>query len=209
MTYDLGPSPVTPVERLLLLNDDRKWEDFIEDCVRELANKEQYVSVDRLGGAGDKGRDICAYLEPQATTDNSWDLYQAKYYSSTGMSPGNFFPEVAKFFDMVHLKNYSKPRKYYLCTLKIGSSLHDCFKDSIKFKNDFIQMVIDKKGILGIYKIKSNIDDYINYVKEFDFSIFDYLLPKDLIEIHSTSPNHWKRFGELPLRGADPKPCKL
>ncbi|MEO4110541.1 ABC-three component system protein [Acinetobacter pittii] len=203
MSYDLNPLPITATEKLLLLDDD-KWEDFIEDCIRELIKKEKYVKVSRLGGSGDKGRDICAYLEQEAIKDGSWDLYQAKYYRSTSMGRSNFFPELAKFFDMVISKQYSIPRKYYLCALKIGSTLHDCFINKSEFKKQFKKQVIEKKGVLNGYEIKSNIEKYLSYVENFDFSIFDYYIPKDLLEIHSTSPNHWKRFGELPLRGTDP-----
>ncbi|SPL72648.1 hypothetical protein KPC_3826 [Acinetobacter stercoris] len=65
-------------------------------------------------------------------------------------------------------------------------------------------MTIEKNGDFNSYKIKSKLNDFLSYIKNFDFSIISYYLPKDLIKIHSTSINHWHLFGELPLRGDDP-----
>lgn len=204
MSYNLGPNPVTPVERLFLLNDDQKWEDFIEDCVIELKNKENYKNIIKLGGAGDKGRDICAYLEVNSANENTWDLYQAKYYNSESMNPTNFYPELAKFFDMLISGEYTKPRKYYLCALKIGSTLHDLFMESENFKTHFLEKIEKNNGVFSNYTVKAEINAFKKFVKDFNFTIFHYFLPKDLIAIHSTSPKHWEKFGELPRRGEDP-----
>jgi len=52
--------------------------------------------VKQLGGAGDGGRDVEARLVP-ALIVGEWNLYQAKHYNA-GITPSEFFPELAKFF---------------------------------------------------------------------------------------------------------------
>ena len=49
---------------------DDSWESFIEESVRQLGKENNYYQVLRLGGAGDKGRDVASYTlkEPAAGT---------------------------------------------------------------------------------------------------------------------------------------------
>lgn len=60
-----GPPDPTPEQRLFLMNDE-DWEVFIEECARQLMSEGQYEQVHRLGGAGDRGRDVCGYLQTHA-----------------------------------------------------------------------------------------------------------------------------------------------
>lgn len=72
--YHPGPVEPTPQQRLLLM-DDVQWESFIERCARQLEKEGQYAQVLKLGGANDKGRDICGYTVHPPASD-TWDLYQ-------------------------------------------------------------------------------------------------------------------------------------
>lgn len=110
--YQPGPVEPTPQQRLLLM-DDVQWESFIERCARQLEKEGQYAQVLKLGGANDKGRDICGYTVHPPASD-TWDLYQAKYYSST-LSPSQIVGELAKFLSCVQDGSYTCPRRYYLC----------------------------------------------------------------------------------------------
>ena len=77
--------------------NDKQWEAFIESCcVLDDGIRGKYVSVKRLGGPGDAGRDVEARLVPDLIIDQ-WDLYQAKHYQHQ-LAPSDFFPELAKFF---------------------------------------------------------------------------------------------------------------
>lgn len=60
LIYHSGPQQPTPEQRLRLM-DDTQWEASIEQCARQLMAEWQYAYVIRLGGAGDKGRDVCGY----------------------------------------------------------------------------------------------------------------------------------------------------
>ncbi len=126
-----GPEQPSPEQRLLLL-DDTKWESFIEQCARQLMTEGHYTQVIRMGGAGDKGRDVCGYSE-QLPSEETWDLYQAKYYTDT-LSPSSFAPELAKFLSCVFAKDYTRPRNYFICALKVGPALHDLVLNPEKFK---------------------------------------------------------------------------
>lgn len=197
-----NPLPVSPLVKLSGYND-KEWEIFIEECIDELKVTYAYKRVIAFGGAGDKGRDICAYTQEESV-ESSWDLYQAKHYGSVSTNPSNFFPELAKFFDMLISNEYTIPNRYFLCTLKMGSKLKDCFLNREKFKLQFIDYVLIKNGIFTSYTIQNDINIFINYIKNFDFKILKFLTPKELLEIHTTSKYHYRRFGELPLRENDP-----
>lgn len=195
-----------PISSLVKLSGygDKEWEIFIEECVDELKIKNNYLRVLNFGGAGDKGRDICAYTQ-NGSIESTWDLYQAKHYGSVSTSPSNFFPELAKFFDMLISNEYSIPNKYILCTLKMGSKLKDLFLNKKKFKEDFLKIIEEKKGRFKQYTITNDLQIFLNFVKNFNFDILEFLTPKELIEIHKSSNHHFRRFGELPLRDSDPK----
>lgn len=194
--------PISPLVKLSGYND-KEWEIFIEECVDELKSTNNYIRVINFGGAGDKGRDICAYTQDESTK-STWDLYQAKHYGSVSTNPSNFFPELAKFFDMLISNEYSIPNKYILCTLKIGSKLKDYFLNKEKYKLDFIKFVKEKNGVFSTYTIQNELDVFINYVEKFNFKLLTFLTPKELLEIHKTSKNHFRRFGELSHREDDP-----
>lgn len=202
MLYNNTPLPVAPIVKLSGY-DDKEWELFIEECVDVLTKEKGYKRIIGFGGAGDKGRDICAYTENESI-ENTWDLYQAKHYGANSTTPTNFFPELAKFFDMLVSNQYSIPREYFLCTLRIGPKLIDYFLNKNKFKEEFINAVIKSKGIFPKYRISVDLKIYLDFLNNFNFQIFNFLTPKELIIIHKNSPHHWRRFGELPLREKDP-----
>ena len=189
-----GPAQPSPEQRLLLL-DDKKWESFIERCARQLMAEGHYSQVIRMGGSGDKGRDVCGYTELQPT-DDSWDLYQAKYYADT-LSPSVFSSDLAKVLSCVFAKDYARPRNYFICALKIGPSLHDLVMNPENFRKWTLQQW--EKG--GFGAARPGIKKFIN---DFPFSIFRVKTSADLLEIHSRSDAHWEVFGVLAPREPNP-----
>ena len=149
LTYHPGPEQPTPEQRLLLM-DDKSWEAFIEQCARQLKTEGLYTQVIHLGGAGDKGRDVCGY-SAQLPTEGTWDLYQGKYYAGT-LSPSDFAPELAKFLFCVFSNEYTRPRNYYICALKVGPRLHDYVLNPDTFKAWLLTEWKDKKGNFGTFK---------------------------------------------------------
>lgn len=189
-----GPEQPSPEQRLLLL-DDTKWESFIERCARQLMAEGHYSQVIRMGGAGDKGRDVCGYTKTLPTAD-SWDLYQAKYYADT-LSPSGFSPELAKFLSCVFAKEYTRPKNYFICALKIGPSLHDLVLNPESFRAWTLEQW--KKGGFGATR-----PDFKKFINDFPFSIFRVKTSADLLEIHSRSDKHWEVFGVLAPREPNP-----
>lgn len=198
--YHLGPREVTPEERLYLLDEDQ-WEGFIEDCARQLLDEGDYVHVQLLGGAGDKGRDVCGYTQ-KAHDKGTWDLYQGKFYKDT-LSPSQFLPDIAKFIYYVFNGDYTLPRNYFICTLKIGTSLFDL----VNKPEEMRKYVLDnwkKKGSFASFKV-SITQDLEDYIHSFPFEVFDVKTPKDLLNIHARNEKkHWEKFGVIAQRGADP-----
>jgi len=198
--YHPGPQPPTPEERLFLMSDE-VWEKFIEECARQLKTEGQYKHVVRMGGAGDKGRDVCGYTadKPKGGT---WDLYQAKHYAGT-LSPSEFAPELAKFLSCVQNGDYTCPRKYFVCALRVGPSLLDLILNPDKMYKWILNEWKIKKGKFGsnTYNLTSELEKFI---QKFQFGIIKNKTPADLLEIHSRSDKHWEQFGILGHREPNP-----
>jgi hypothetical protein len=193
--YAPGPPAPTPEQRLLLMDEDQ-WELFIERCARQLLQEGQYVHVQHLGGAGDKGRDVCGYLKHGPPQESEWDLYQGKYYEGS-LSPSEFAPELAKFLVHVFDGTYTRPRHYFVCALKLGTSLFDRLRQPDKLREYILENWPDKPRALTA--------DLRAFVEQFPFAIFRNKTPADLLDIHARNPAmHWKHFGILDARAPNP-----
>jgi hypothetical protein len=195
-----GPPEPTPEERLLLMNDT-DWEAFIEECARQLMAEGNYSQVHRLGGAGDKGRDVCGYTKSLPEID-SWDLYQAKHYAGT-LSPSEFAPELAKFLFSVFSGAYTRPRSYFLCPLRLGVKLLDHILNPEQMRLWILEEWKKKDGQWGSYT-KSLSSELEEFIEAFPFDIIKAKSPADLLEVHQRTASHWSRFGVLGRR--DPNP---
>ena len=68
---------ITPKERLALMDEDT-YEELVAIWAFACL-KSKYKDVYRIGGAGDKGRDVCAYID---LSEDKYDLYQCKHYKN-------------------------------------------------------------------------------------------------------------------------------
>lgn len=146
-----------------------QWEKFIETaCLYRPINGSRYVQVNRLGNAGDAGRDIEARLV-DALLNDKWDLYQAKHYANR-LTPGNAFGELAKFFTNLAAGVFSMPRRYYFCSPQnAGPDLHDLFAKPDEFKTFFVRAW--SAGTTGMKDwVKALTPEVRKVVQEFDFS---------------------------------------
>jgi len=198
--YHPGPSAPTPQQRLLMLDDDG-WEAFIENCVQQRKAEGEYIRIQRLGGAGDKGRDICGYQQDQPL-EGAWDLYQAKCYEGP-LGPAEFAPELAKFFHHLLIKSYYRPRNYFICARQdVGTKLYDILMNSDKANDWLLNYWHEKQNVLGGFLLTQEMEVL---VKNYPFSNIKNIRPADLLEIHSRNEEkHWETFGVLGRRGADP-----
>src|SRR5688572_17060604 len=99
--------PIPAIDRLRLMGHE-EWEDFILEWAYSL--KAKYGSVERCGGAGDRGRDVVAY-EMNGQTD-TWDNYQCKHYDHA-LHPGDVWCELGKLCYYTFVGEYAFPREYF------------------------------------------------------------------------------------------------
>lgn len=181
-----------------------RWEQFIEDaCVERRLGTKRYAQVKRLGNSGDAGRDVEARLIP-ALQAGRWDLFQAKHYGSR-LSPGNAFPELAKFFVNLAEGVFPAPRHYYFCSPQnAGPDLHDLLAAPVNLKQ---RLLSDwAVGATGLKDWKHKLTPPISaLVQGFNFSIFQECLVRDILRWHALNqPKHFELFGIEPERGSDP-----
>ncbi|MCQ4163851.1 ABC-three component system protein [Tahibacter harae] len=201
---------IQPSAQILLLNPEQ-WEEFILVATRGrvLADGNHYAVAKRMGGAGDGGRDIEARFD-QALVEDGWDLYQAKHYAH-GLTPGDAFPEMAKFFKQLALKTYPRPKTYYICCPRaVGNDLHNLMAAGASaFKTAFLNAWkaentgMKRRAAELTLEVQAAIDD-------FDFDRFVECPVHDLLAWHSRNKSaHYELFGIVAERGDDaPMPAQ-
>lgn len=185
-----GGTPQPAIRRLQSYSDV-EFEEFVYELVHGCWTR-QYEQVVRLGGAGDRGRDIAAY----ARYPDIWDLYQCKHYDSP-LAPAEFWVELGKLCHYSFTGAYAVPRHYYVVTSRgLGPALHDLLTRPGDLNAPLIAQWDGKcrKGITSKQDIVLE-KDFRLYVEKFDFSIVRELPPLDLIELHSRTRYHAVRFG--------------
>ncbi len=171
-------------------HDENDYELIIEDWQRVYLG-EKYVKVERLGGPGDKSRDILC-------TDNNDDLwiYQCKYYSDA-ISKNEIFPEVAKCCYYCYKQEYKvkgvpkTPKKYYFVSPKgVTIGMRDLFEDPTRLKSELIAAwaTLCKKRITKTEEVLLE-GELSSYINNFDFSIFYHITPEEFVEDYKKSPN--------------------
>jgi hypothetical protein len=196
MSNHPGPSPITPEQRVVLMNADQ-WEDFILECCEQQRIENKYVLVKKLGGTGDKGRDIAAYLKfpPKA---GEWDMYQAKAYQNS-LAPSDLLADLAKFIFNVFNKTYTMPRNYYICgTRDVGTTLFTMLEHPDKLREWILEKWKEKDGNFVTFKQKLT-PKLETFIKTFDVKVIKEMKVSSLLAIHSRSSKHWAQFGALPL----------
>lgn len=190
---------VLPVKRVEIFTAD-EWESFIEEWLD--VKKKDYKKIEKLAGAGDKGRDVVASIEENISHDNSWDCYQCKHYDKP-LVPSQIWVEIAKIIYYTYKKDYSVPRKYFFTAPKgCGTSLSTLLDNPTELRNE-LKANWDQycKNKITTTTDISLTNGFLSYFDSFDFSIFGKVSVKTIIEEHKNHPNHLIRFGGgLPLR---------
>jgi len=202
LRYIIKPGAYPPAAQVRLW-DDKKWERFVETCCKvqgseTKANSLKYVSVRRLGGKGDKGRDIEALIAKPRAID-AWDLYQCKHYKNP-LNRGDLYPELSKFFGHLVKDSYPRPANYFICApLDCGNDLYDLLSDAKKLKADFVSAWSNED--LGLRKPTP---EEASYVASFDFKRIKEMPVSNLIQIHAADiEDHYRLFGITPERPLD------
>lgn len=181
---------IPAIDRLKIMSPD-DFEDFIYEWIKGYLKDKYNKGVKRLGGAGDKGRDVVGYKD-----DDSIDIYQCKHYSSQ-LSPSVFMVELGKLIYYTYCKHLIYPKNYYIITTcGVGPKLYDLINNPAKMKEKLIstwskycQDGITKKKVIPL---DVELEKYIN---ECDFSVISSIEPLDIIEQHSKTSYHATRFG--------------
>lgn len=195
--------PIEPIKRLQVISHD-DFEDFVREWVCGYL-KEKYIKVRRPGGAGDKGRDVVAFLTYDDRKNVIWDNYQCKHYNSV-LSASDILIELGKLCYYSFKGAYSVPRKYYFVSPKgISTKLAELIDDSEELKKQLIlkwNKNCRSKIISG-----ENIElvgELLFYVENFDFSIISDIDPQVLIEQHSETRYFFYRFGGIQKNRPEP-----
>lgn len=190
---------VQPAVQIQHLSPDG-WEEFItEACCRRVDPK--YALVKKLGGPGDKGRDVECRLTPERLP-HQWDLYQAKNYRGS-LSVAEILPELAKFLVHLSMGTYPEPRRYYLCApLGASTDLFDFLAEPARLRQ---RLLDDWAGGKSGLKVRQLTDKVKATVNAFDFARLEEVQCRDLLEWHAKDvAAHRKRFGIESVRGDDP-----
>ncbi len=192
---------VSPLDMLKLISAD-DWEKLTEEWVD--LKKDVYIKSERPAGAGDMGIDIVAYItDPKNNPKNyEWECYQCKRYNHS-LSPSDIWIELGKIIYFTFKGEYPIPKRYYLiATQGIGTKLNKKLQDTSTLKED-LKANWDKhckKKITTTEEIVLE-GDLLGYFESFDFSVFDSITPKVIIEKYKTHEKYLVRFGgSLPPR---------
>jgi len=186
-------SPILPIKRVEIFSDE-EWEIFIEEWLD--TRKSEYPETERLGGSGDKGSDIAAYVTDKNSENYIWDCYQGKHYGHPLM-PSEVYIEMGKIIYFSFIKVYPCPRSYFFIAPKnCGSSLSNLLKSPARLK-----AALEKQWEKDCEnKITATTDvplsgAFLDYFNRFDFSIFKKFVTKDIIAAHASHSNHKIWFG--------------
>lgn len=179
-----------PIKLLQLVNED-DYERIIEEWQRSFLEKE-YTRVERLGGKGDKGRDIVCTLD-----SGEWVNYQCKHYDRK-LNESDILLEVGKFCYYCSKGDYPPPKKYYFVSpLGVTISLRDLFKSPERLKNE-LKNNWDKQCRNKIVSSSIELDaTLLKFIEKLDFGIFGYVSETEFIDQFKKTPDYTKRFGFL------------
>lgn len=168
-----------------------EWEGFVLEWVELL--RSSYVLVNKLGGPGDKGRDVVAYYE-KPTPTSKWDNYQCKHYDHP-LAPSDVWVELGKLCVYAFRKDYPIPKKYvFVSPQGVGAKLHDLLAHPEKLKSEFVlnwKKACESKIEATTLKLDGALK---GFVESFDFSIVEYIPINELIKQHEKSKYHYRRF---------------
>jgi hypothetical protein len=191
--------------KLLSIKSPEDYELIIQEWLDSYLRiiSKQYTNVERLAGAGDKGRDVVCTVDKEK---DIWDNYQCKHYASALM-PSQIWVELGKIVYYCFKGDYSCPRKcYFVAPQGVGTTLRDLLKNPDHLKQGLIDNWARycKEGITSKEKVVLE-NNFKEYADNFDYSIFDYIEPSDFLEQLRQTPYYTKHFGVL----SKPRPLSV
>jgi hypothetical protein len=134
----------------------------------------KYARVLRVGGPGDRGRDVVGY--DSATSNDPWDNYQCKRYSSK-LAPADLWLELGKLVYWVHNGAYSTPRQYtFVAPLGASPKCLDLLQDHEKLRVGLINNWATRcRGLCPLAAIR-------DAIASFAFPIFDVATAERIVD---------------------------
>lgn len=197
---------LAPFIKTIISYDAIEWEIFIREWAVSL--KDKYVECKRLGGKDDMGRDVVGFITP-AKFDGPWDNYQCKHYTEL-LKPSVAVVDIAKIIYYSYCGKFTPPRKsWFVAPRGPSTALRDLLGSPAKLR-EYVQAhwdalcsrSITTKEVIGL-------DGPLRgYVQDFDFSIFGWYSPDELLDNYRTTAFWAERFGGMlppPQKGVVPK----
>lgn len=198
---------ISAINRIKLYSAN-EWEEFIEEWASSL--DKDYLEVERLGGAGDKGRDVVGIISESPTY--KWDNYQCKHYDHP-LVPTDIWTEIGKLSYYTFIKDYTLPEQYYFIAPQgVGTTLSDLLKKPSQLKRELLENWDKKcKNKITSKQTIELTDDLRKHIDSIDFKIFRKKSPLSIIKDHSKTHYHIARFGGgLPKRPVcEPAPTNI
>ncbi|MFS8184496.1 ABC-three component system protein [Pseudovibrio denitrificans] len=192
-----GP-PIEPLTRLMTYDSDQ-WEAFINEWVSHLS--EDYLSVQRFTGAGDKGVDIAAFKDRRCLLGD-WHNYQCKHYAKP-LGPSDAYLEIGKCLWYSFKKHFVPPSRYiFVAPRGASTQLGQLLANEVKLKSGLEKAW--EKSVSQKITTTDKVDlvgDFKTFVDRFDFSIFEAASLLEILKVHRETPYFIQRFGGgLPAR---------
>ena len=169
---------VDDLERIRHWNEDR-FERYVHEWAYTLQQKSTYGKVVWAPGAGDKGRDIRAYVTDEK---GEWDNFQCKHYRNA-LAPSDVWIELAKLCLYTFRGDFTKPRKYYfVAPHDLGPDLSGLIGQGAAIRTKLLDEWA-KSGKGTISDKLTPLDDKLKaHVEAYDFDTIDCLQQRDVIE---------------------------
>mgnify|MGYP000663443066 CR=1 FL=1 len=193
------PRQIPPEEQVEGFSADA-FERFIDEWVDGYLKCQEgkYVSVQRLGGSGDKGRDVIGWFDLPGTSTRRLDIYQCKHYGSP-LTPSEYWGELAKLMYYTWKGDYPYPENYWIVAPRnVGPTLADFLSDPDKFKAELQKqwtmkrkkplLTIEDKEVPLCQKLKTHIESC-------DFSVIQPKPIREILDEHAKTKYHVVTFG--------------
>lgn len=184
-------STVSALKRLREADEDT-YEEMVCVWAALCLEEKHYDSVYRIGGAGDKGRDVLAIID---SSKGLFDLYQCKHYSGA-LNYGDLFGEIGKLLTYTKKGDYQVPVNYFIaCPHGVSQGFldllnNDAEKLKTKIKTDWDD-VKKKVGKKNAVELDSSM---VSYIDSFDFSIIHQITPVEFVESFKRSRGYYFQY---------------
>lgn len=191
----------SPIHQIAMYDPD-EWESFTAEWLFSQKDAFELIKVLKISGANDMGIDVAGFKDAQGFKGD-WINFQCKHYDKS-LGPAIAYLEMGKILWYSFNDHYEPPKKYYFiapkgCGMSLSRMLLDSGSILEKLKAAWDKTCKTKITTQEIIELEG---DFLEYVEKFDFTIFDFKNPEEMINDHQSSRYHVARFGG----GLNPRP---